>query len=50
MSIKNKIAREEKEIAKLERAEKFHNAKNYFIILIVVLLILIDQPLCESTA
>ena len=39
MSIKNKIAREEKEIAKLERAEKFHNAKNYFIILVVVLTI-----------
>ena len=31
--------KEEKEIAKLERAEKFHNAKNYFIILIVVLTI-----------
>ncbi len=35
----NKTNREQREIARLEKAEKFHNAKNYFIILIVVLTI-----------
>ncbi len=34
-----KINREQREIAKLEKAEKFHNAKYYFIILVVVLTI-----------
>ena len=31
--------KEQKEIAKLEKAQKFHNAKNYFIILVIVLTI-----------
>ena len=35
----NKTNREQREIARLEKAEKFHNAKNYFIILIIVLTI-----------
>ncbi len=35
----NQTNREQREIAKLEKAEKFHNAKNYFIILIIVLTI-----------
>ncbi|MBQ6520370.1 MAG: MFS transporter [Anaerolineaceae bacterium] len=35
----NSKSREQREIAQLEKAQKFHNAKNYFIILIVVLTI-----------
>ena len=33
----NSKTREQREIARLEKAQKFHNAKNYFIILIIVL-------------
>ena len=35
----NSKSREQREIARLEKAQKFHRAKNYFIILIVVLTI-----------
>ena len=35
----NSKSREQREIAQLEKAQKFHNAKNYFIILIIVLTI-----------
>ena len=35
----NSKSREQREIARLEKAQKFHRAKNYFIILIIVLTI-----------
>ena len=35
----NQKNREQREIARLEKAQKFHRAKNYFIILIIVLTI-----------